>query len=98
MGKPGFVRVTDRYYRNAAVTYGDDRDKPFSIVLYGAKEDGSLDPETVFGRFDTTIGEAMGKIGLGSISGDPRFVNFPKPVKTTRPGVCGNGIRCFHDY
>ena len=77
--------VTDRYYRNAAVTYGDDRDKPFSIVLYGAKEDGSLDPETVFGRFDTTIGEAMGKIGLGSISGDPRFVNFPKPVKTTGP-------------
>lgn len=77
--------VTDRRFRNMTATLADDRIKPFSIVLYGVKEDGSLDPEKVFGRYDTTIGEAMGSTGLGAISGDPRFVNFPAAIKVTGP-------------
>ncbi len=78
--------VTDRRFVNVTATStGDDRTKPFSVVFYGAKEDGSLDPETVFGRYDTTIGDAMGAIGLGAISGEGRFIDFPEAIKIVGP-------------
>lgn len=75
--------VAERRYRNITTTYSDDREKSFAMVLYGAKEDGSLDPGKVFGRVDMTMGEALGASGLGSISAEGRFIEFPEPVKVS---------------
>lgn len=75
--------IAERRYRNTSTSYADDREKSFAMVLYGAKEDGSLDPQKVFGRVDMTMGEALGASGLGSISSEGRFIEFPEPVKVS---------------
>ena len=75
--------VAERRFRNATSTLSDDREKSFALVLYGAKEDGTIDPGKVFGRVDMTMGEAVGAYGLGSISAEGYFIEFPEPVKVS---------------
>lgn len=75
--------VAERRFRNATSALSDDREKSFALVLYGAKEDGTIDPETVFGRVNMTMGEAVGAYGLGSISAEGYFIEFPEPVKVS---------------
>lgn len=73
--------VCERRYRNQTSFYDDQRARPFSIVFYGAKADGSLDEENVLGRLDTTIGEALGSSGLGGINSDPKDIAFAEPIE-----------------
>lgn len=74
--------VSDRRY--AAIVeqeFNSQNTTPFSIVIYGSKEDGSIDPDNELGRHTTTIGEALGSSGLGSIGADGRTIDFTAPVK-----------------
>lgn len=75
------VYVTDRRYRNQTEYYDDQRIRPFSVVFYGAKADGTLDENNVLGRLDTTIGEALGSSGLGGNNSDPRDIVFEQPIE-----------------
>ncbi|MDE5561188.1 MAG: hypothetical protein K2J00_05220, partial [Bacteroidaceae bacterium] len=71
--------VTDRRFRAMTSFYDDQRIRPFSLVIYGAKEDGSLDETNVLGRIDTTIGEALGSSGL--YNSESKDIVFAEPVK-----------------
>jgi len=75
--------VTDRNYRGVTSYFDDQRIKPFSVVIFGAKEDGSIDTENELGRIDTTIGEALGSTGLGGISAEMRDIVFEEPIEVT---------------
>lgn len=50
----------------ASGDYVDQRSCSFSLVIYGSKEDGSLDESKVFGRVDTSMGNVFGTTGMGS--------------------------------
>lgn len=77
------VRVTDRRYRAMTSYFDDQRIKPMSIVIYGSKEDGTLDEDNVIGQLDTTIGDALGSSGLGGNTSDPRDIAFPAPIEVS---------------
>lgn len=79
------VCITEaRYTEYYAAINGDTNQnaEPFSLVVYGSKEDGSLDENNVLGRIDTTIGKALISYGYESM-GYPVMptLTFEEPVK-----------------
>lgn len=73
------LMVTNRRYRGMTPFYDDQRIRPFSLVVYGADENGNLDETNVLGRLDTTIGEALGSSGIYSF--EPRDIVFPTSIE-----------------
>lgn len=71
--------VTNRRYRGMTSFYDDQRIRPFSLVVYGADENGNLDETNVLGRLDTTIGEALGSSGIYSF--EPCDIVFPTSIE-----------------
>lgn len=65
----------------ASGDYVDQRTCAVSIVVYGAKEDGSLDEANVLGRVDSTTGDMFGTTGIGTYWGEPCGYNFTTPVE-----------------
>lgn len=72
------IYVTDRRFRGMTSFYDDQRIRPFSLVVYGADENGALDESNVLGRIDTTIGAALGSSGL--YSSEPKDIVFAEPI------------------
>lgn len=73
--------VSDRRYANMPGDGVAQHTKPFSIVIYGAKEDGTIDTDNILGRKNTTVGAALGTSGLGGIAASPQDIAFETPVK-----------------
>ena len=72
--------ISDRRYANMPGSESSQSTKPFSIVVYGAHDDGSIDTENIIGRKATTVGEALGSTGLGGIAASPQDIVFDQPM------------------
>ncbi len=66
------------YQLTNGTTYLQETEKPFSLVVYGEK-DGRPDTDNVLGRYDTTMKEFFGTMGLAKA--EMRANAFPKPVE-----------------
>ncbi|MDE6311807.1 MAG: hypothetical protein K2L96_08345 [Muribaculaceae bacterium] len=72
------IYVTNRRFRGTTEYYDDQRVRPFSLVVYGADENGQLDENNVLGRIDSTIGEVLGSTGL--YNSEAKDIAFSEPV------------------
>lgn len=72
--------ISDRRYANSTGSAASQSTAPFSIVVYGADENGLIDTANELGRKDTTVGDALGSTGLGSISATPQDIVFDEPI------------------
>ena len=70
--------VTNRRFRSMTSYYDDQRIRPFSLVIYGADNEGNLDEGNVLGRLDGTIGDILGSTGLYNT--EARDIIFPSPI------------------
>ena len=73
--------VTDRQFRGTTEYYDDQRTRPFSLVVYGADDNGNLDESNELARIDTTIGEALGSSGLGGNAPASHEIVFDTPAE-----------------
>lgn len=70
-----YYNLGNRYYSQQAA-------KPLSVVVYG-ETDGRLDTAKVYGRYDTTMKDAFGTLGLSKA--EMRSIQFAEPIVAKGP-------------
>lgn len=70
------------YYGLANGQYNQQKAAPVSIVVY-ADKNGRPDTDSIYGRYDTTMENAFGTMGLAKA--EMRSLNFEKPIVAKGP-------------
>lgn len=79
------IWVTERMYSEYPKYPGHDYDRPMSVKIYGADENGDLDPAKVYGSLDASIGEIVGAVGMGGYHGEGVSIQFPNLIFVDGP-------------